>query len=117
MNTGIANPEAALRAILAHWNEFGPEHGFGELMDRLQSHSRTRELKCWPEFFGPVLAGLKPFEIRKNDRDFRVGDTLVLREWCPTRQDYTGRTCFRTVTYLTDYPAGLQPGYVVLGIA
>lgn len=26
-----------LRAIFAHWNEFGPEHGFGELMDRLQT--------------------------------------------------------------------------------
>ena len=26
----------ALRAVIAHWNEFGPEHGFGELMDKLQ---------------------------------------------------------------------------------
>ena len=26
----------ALRPVIAHWNEFGPEHGFGELMDKLQ---------------------------------------------------------------------------------
>lgn len=26
--------ESALRAIVAHWDEFGPEHGFDEVMDR-----------------------------------------------------------------------------------
>lgn len=34
----LERPGAAgkLRAILNAWNEFGPENGFGELMDRLQ---------------------------------------------------------------------------------
>jgi hypothetical protein len=33
---GSQVPEAKLRALFAHWNEFGPEHGFGELIDRMQ---------------------------------------------------------------------------------
>lgn len=28
--------QGQLIPIYDHWNEFGPEHGFGELMDRLQ---------------------------------------------------------------------------------
>lgn len=33
-----SSAERTLKAIFAHWNEFGPEHGFGELMDRAQEH-------------------------------------------------------------------------------
>lgn len=78
------------------------------------------ELKCWAEYFEAVLTGRKSFEIRKNDRDFRVGDTLWLREWVlpadPTCQDtyYTDRECRRTVSYITDF--GQWQGRVVMGL-
>jgi len=41
------------------------------------------ELKIWPQYFEPVSQGLKTFQIRKNDRGFQAGDTVVLREWDP----------------------------------
>lgn len=41
------------------------------------------ELKCWTEPFAATPDGSKPFEIRKYDRPYRVGDVLRLREWSP----------------------------------
>lgn len=73
------------------------------------------ELKCWPVYFEHLYQ--KPFEIRKTDRDYQVGDKLLLREWDPTVQEYTGRQCTREVTYILAAHDGLQPGYAILGLA
>lgn len=49
------------------------------------------ELKLWPQYFEQVFIGEKTFEVRKNDRDYGSGDTVILKEWCPEKNDYTGR--------------------------
>jgi hypothetical protein len=41
------------------------------------------ELKCWPEFFQAILDDRMRFNLRRDDRDFRVGDRLLLKEWDP----------------------------------
>jgi ribosomal protein L37E len=41
----------------------------------------VHSLKTWPEYFEAQRAGRKTFELRRNDRNFQVGDLLVLREW------------------------------------
>lgn len=38
------------------------------------------ELKLVQPFFNDVFTGKKKFEIRKNDRDFKIGDELILKE-------------------------------------
>ena len=43
----------------------------------------THELKIWPQYFCRVKDGTKTFEVRKNDRGFQPGDTVVLREYDP----------------------------------
>lgn len=62
------------------------------------------KLKCWPTYFQQVADGTKRFEIRKNDRDFKVGDTLHLEEWDPKAESgegaYTGRFEIATITYI-----------------
>lgn len=80
--------------------------------------SKTHRIKTLPEYFQAVLEGRKPFEIRKNDRDFKVGDLLILEEWSseePSLGGYTGRVTSREVVYITDF--GQIEGYVVMGIA
>lgn len=47
------------------------------------------ELKIYPKYFQETIEGNKPFEIRKNDRHFQVGDVLLLKEWDNIK--YTGR--------------------------
>lgn len=37
-------------------------------------------LKCEKEFFDAVIEGSKTFEIRKNDRDYKVGDIVYFEE-------------------------------------
>jgi hypothetical protein len=48
--------------------------------------------------------------LRHNDRDFRVGDLLRLREFDPTSQQYSGRELFVEVTYITsaDVPCAIS---------
>ena len=74
------------------------------------------ELKILPRWFEDVCYQKKSFEIRKNDRDFKVGDTLILKEW--DGEKYTGREVKRTVSYIYygDGTYGLSEGYVVMAI-
>ena len=79
---------------------------------------KTHALKTWPSFYVEVAGGRKTFEMRKADRDFQFGDILRLREWEPKTEKYTGRACYRRVTYIMRGPAfGLEAGWVVLGLA
>ena len=74
-------------------------------------------LKSWPQFFEATRKGPKRFEVRKNDRNYNVGDTLTFFEWDPEKQDFTGEmeTGFRVVYLLKNCP-GIEPGYCVMGI-
>ncbi|QGF22025.1 protein of unknown function DUF3850 [Erwinia phage Midgardsormr38] len=72
----------------------------------------THELKIHPQHFVPVFLKVKTAELRNNDRDFKCGDTLVLREWL---DGYTGRSTVRKVNHVADVSDYL-PGYVLLSI-
>ncbi len=73
-------------------------------------------LKTLPEYFGPAKDFKKQFELRKDDRDYKVGDLVTLEEWDGT--NYTGAELRnRTIKYiLRNCPElGLQDGYCILG--
>ena len=75
------------------------------------------ELKTWPKYFAAVRSGQKRFEIRRNDREFKVGDILVLREFDPSTDTYTGQSEERQITFLLseeDY-GGVIHGFVAIG--
>ena len=76
------------------------------------------ELKIEPKFLARIKDSSKTFEIRKNDRDFQVGDTLILKEFDP-KEGWPNHGVYDSlavkVTYLTT--AYQQDGYVVMGLS
>lgn len=77
------------------------------------------ELRIDPEYYERVQDGSKTFEIRRNDRDYREGQVVMLREW---RRDgiepgkrYSGREHVARIGYIADYKQ--QPGYVVFSLS
>lgn len=76
----------------------------------------NHELKILRSHFVAVISGEKPFEIRRNDRGFREGDTVRLREVLIDvgGLEYTGREISKRITYLTDYEQ--REDFVVFGL-
>ncbi len=77
----------------------------------------VHDLKCWPAFFAGLRDGTKPFELRRNDRNYQVGDELLLREWLPGSRIYTGFEVRARVTCIISEGPWLAPGYVAMGLA
>lgn len=82
------------------------------IFDLVSKLEVTHNLKIAPTYFKAVKEGRKLFEIRKNDRQYHVGDILLLNEY--TCGSYTGEFVKAKVTYITDYAQ--KDDYVVLGI-
>ena len=78
---------------------------------------KKHNLKTWPELFQYSMTGLKAFEIRLNDRDFRVGDILHLQEYEPSKSVYTGRSISRRVIFIMSDSPWLPEGYVAMQLA
>lgn len=85
----------------------------------------VHHLKSWPDFFAPVASGEKNFELRNNDRHYKVGDILVLREYDDRKGVFTGKEIRKRVTYIMEGLGqgaiapllGLHRDYAILGLA
>ena len=73
------------------------------------------DLKTWGDFFEPLWTGDKRFELRKDDRGYRVGDMLMLRDWSK-KNGYSGRWVKAEVTFILNGLPWLQPDYVAMSI-
>lgn len=82
---------------------------------QLIRESITHELKIYPEFFSAVCTGVKRAELRRNDRDYRVGDTLHLLETPRGSCHSTGEFINATITHIADVGEWM-PGYVLLSV-
>ena len=77
----------------------------------------THELKVWPKYFNDIKSGKKKFEVRRDDRNFKVGDTLTLMEFSAI-SGYSGRSIQRKIIYkLPGGEFGIHSGYCVLGLS
>lgn len=60
------------------------------------------ELKVHPIPFLELRSGAKTCEVRRLDREFKPGDKVLLREFDPLTQEYTGRDMQRTITHIQE---------------
>jgi hypothetical protein len=74
------------------------------------------DVKCWSKYFDDVKSGKKPFEVRFNDRDYRVGDIIRQSNFDPETQKYIGEFVDCRITYILDDPQFCKDGFVVMGI-
>lgn len=89
------------------------EQRMRQLPSQSQNRYKEHEIRIGATFFDDSASGRKNFELRKNDRDYKVGDMLVLQEY--KDGTYTGRTCRKRITYMLEDYTGLEEGYCILG--
>ena len=77
---------------------------------------RIHDIKCDEPFYSSVLTGKKSFELRKDDRNYQVGDYLHLQKTKDGEViDVTENLVAEIIYKLTGYE-GLADGYCMLGI-
>lgn len=75
---------------------------------------KTHEVKLVASWWNDITSGKKRFELRKNDRGYKVGDKLLMQEYAAGA--FTGRTIMADITYMLEEYTGLTEGYAILGI-
>ena len=71
-------------------------------------------LKIFPQYFEAIKCGEKTFEVRKKDRNYQVGDYLILKEW--DGMTCSGREITAKVTYILDDPLYCKSNMVIMAI-
>lgn len=78
---------------------------------------KTHNLKTHPDPFDQVWKRKKTAELRLDDRDFRIGDLMILREWKPRAKRFSGRWVraeITAITWLGQWIPGVTEPYAML---
>ncbi|MEZ3486940.1 MAG: DUF3850 domain-containing protein [Lachnospiraceae bacterium] len=86
-----------------------------EPQDKQEAGSRTHKMRLTVRYFDAVCNGSKSFELRKNDREYKVGDILEMEEYGGGGVG-TGRAVKAVITYILEGYTGLEDGYCILSI-
>jgi hypothetical protein len=73
------------------------------------------ELKTVAPFMDEVWHKRKSFEVRRNDRDFKVGDLIILREYFTSSESYGSREVEGLITYILKDSNYCKEGYWIIG--
>ena len=74
-------------------------------------------LKTHMDPFAAVWNERKTAEFRRNDRDFQVGDFLILREYDHEKDEYPGREIEARVTHVARGPSfGIPEGFAMISM-
>lgn len=69
--------------------------------EKMRAGQYTHYMKSWTQFFDGIRNGKKKHDLRRNDRDFKVGDFCILEEYDFAAGKYTGRRCKVLITWVT----------------
>jgi hypothetical protein len=108
--------EKSLRALDV---ELHPERyqDLGKELEYRVEGPLLHHLKTWPEFYTAIAKNEKTFDIRRDDRGFKVGDFLMLCEYLVQSKTFTGHIQFVEVTYiLKGVQWGIMDGFAILGL-
>lgn len=86
----------------------------GKLPSERGEEHKQHEVKIAASYYGDVVSEKKRFELRKNDRGYKEGDSLKMLEFKDGKR--TGRTIEADIIYVMEEYTGLQEGYCILGI-
>jgi hypothetical protein len=85
---------------------------------KVEKNKNVHELKTLRKYFDAVCDGQKTFEVRKDDRNFQVGDILRLQRY--ENEECQKANCNVTITYILgrneDEKMFVPDGYVIVGI-
>lgn len=73
--------------------------------------SNIHTLKCIQPYFNLVWLGKKRAEIRKNDRNFKLGDIVYLQEYNPQKNSFTKYQIKIRITDILENFKGIELGY------
>ena len=82
--------------------------------DTQETGQKVHQIRLAKSYFDDVANGIKTFELRKNDRGYKQGDSLKMLEFKDGK--HTGRTIDADIIYMLEDYTGLTEGYCILGI-
>lgn len=77
-----------------------------------ENGQKVHQIRIGASFFEDACSNIKSFELRKNDRGYKVGDILEMMEFDDRRN--TGRMVRKLVTYILEDYTGLEDGYCIM---
>lgn len=103
--TSFGRPSTSLRRIIY----------FNEIITNNNLSNKVHELKILPEYYKNVKNGNKTFELRENNRNYKVGDCLILKEF--NNNQFTGNQVIVVIKYILDqYKDIIKENYVIMSI-
>lgn len=79
--------------------------------------STTHVVKSWTHLYDAIANGMKHHDLRnKKERDYKVGDKLLLQRYDNIRGAYTGEEMLVEITYITSNETPCALSSVVLDI-
>ena len=80
--------------------------------DTQETGQKVHQIRLAKSYFDDVSNGIKTFELRKNDREYKKGDILEMMEFADGKN--TGRMVRVLVTYILEDYTGIEDGYCIM---